>query len=78
MLNPIIFKENDLYNPTNFSKEFYKDLSNLPIKEVYKKYESLLSPHEIAGFLIQEISVECSRAVINYRIENNSKDLKNQ
>ena len=66
-LNPLLYKEDDHHNPTELLSEVFRDIHKLSITEVFKKYESILSPHEISGFLNQEISVQCSKQIIRYR-----------
>lgn len=68
-LNPLLYKEDDHHNPTELLSEIFKDIRDLPIRQVFKKYESIISPHEISGFLTQEISVECSKQIIMFRVK---------
>lgn len=67
MLNPLFYNENKHHNPTELLKEFHQDIIKLPINEIYKKYKDRVSPHEIAGYLTQEVSVTCSKEVIKIR-----------
>lgn len=69
-LNPLLYKENDHHNPTELLLEIFKDIRNLSIKQIFKKYETIISPHEISGLLTQEICVECSKQIIMFRINN--------
>ena len=49
-LNPLLYKEDDHHNPTELLSEVFRDIHKSSITEVFKKYESILSPHEISVF----------------------------
>lgn len=66
-INPLLYDQTSNHNPTKLLSELFNDIKSLSIKEVYKKYESILSPQEICGFLTQEASIECSKQIIMYR-----------
>lgn len=68
MLNPLLYDENNHHNPTELLSEIYKDLKDLSINAMYKKYNNIITPHELAGILLQEVSVECSKKVLYSRI----------
>lgn len=68
-LNPLLYKENDHHNLTELLLDVFKDITNLLIKQVFKKYETIISPHEISGFLTQEICVQCSKQIIMFRVK---------
>lgn len=73
MLNPLLYDENDNYNPTEFLTELLCDIRDLPIRQVFKKYEGMLSSHEIAGYLTQEVTVHSSRQAIQFRVSKRNE-----
>ena len=68
MLNPILYNENNNYNPTELLTQIHSDLSVLTISQMYEKYKGILNPYELSGILIQHVSVECSKQVISIRV----------
>ena len=46
-LNPLLYKEDDHHNPTELLLEVFRDIHKLSITEVFKKYESILSPYDL-------------------------------
>ena len=64
-----VLMDKESFNPTVLMSEFIIDIRKTGILDVLEKYQKLLPPHEVVGFISSELHMKSSRLVIKERVK---------